>query len=156
MASGTVGDQYVTEEKIEDARSLRKHMTLSEAFLWEHLRNRKCGGFKFRRQQIIDGFIADFYCEQAQLVIEVDGGIHDDVTVKRNDKHRESVFKARGIITLRFKNKVVTQSINAVIAQIKEICEKNWKNSKLASWEKLRMKNSGAPLPSGEGSGVRS
>jgi very-short-patch-repair endonuclease len=172
MASGTIGIQYVTGEKVEHARALRRNMTPTETFLWEYLRNRKCGGFKFRRQQIIEGFVADFYCEVAQLVVEVDGGIHDDSEVKKNDEHRETVFKARGITTIRFKNEVVCQSIDIVKAEITEICEKNREKSKLAEWEKQRLLNSGAhlssggdfemkesditPLTSGEGQGVRS
>jgi very-short-patch-repair endonuclease len=175
MASGVVGIQRVSEEKLQDARALRKNMTPTEALLWERLRNRKCGGFKFRRQQIIEGFVADFYCEQAQLVVEVDGGIHSDFEVKKNDQHRETVFKARGIKTIRFMNDDVKQNIDSVITRIIAIGEKNRKKSKLSEWEKRRCITSDSsfssgvdagikkntvtgfsPLTSGEGTGVRS
>jgi very-short-patch-repair endonuclease len=151
MASGTIGLQRVAKAKVTDARALRKGMTPTEAYLWEQVRNRRCGGFKFRRQQIIEGFIADFYCEQALLVVEVDGGIHKDSEVKKNDAHREAVFKARGITIIRFENEVVNQNIDSVIAQIATICEKNRKKTNLAEWESRRSVDLDSPSVSGEG-----
>jgi very-short-patch-repair endonuclease len=53
---------------------------------------------------VIDGFIADFYCEEAKLAIEVDGKIHDEEEQQRVDEHREKVFQARGLHVLRLKN----------------------------------------------------
>jgi very-short-patch-repair endonuclease len=156
MASGVVGIQRVSKGKLEDSRKLRKNMTPSESLLWEHLRNRKCGGFKFRRQQVIEGFIADFYCEQPQIVVEVDGGIHDDADAKKNDAHRETVFRARGITTIRFQNDQVNRHIESVVDQIAAACESNRKQSKLAEWERHRLVNSGSPFRSGEGQEVRS
>jgi very-short-patch-repair endonuclease len=113
-------------------------MTPSESILWEHLRNRKCGGFKFRRQQVIEGFVADFYCEQSQIVVEVDGGVHNDLEVMKNDAHREAVFLARGITTVRFRNEHVTKNLNSVIDQIAAVCENNRRQAKLADWERSR------------------
>jgi very-short-patch-repair endonuclease len=135
MASGVVGIQRVTKSKVGESRCLRKAMTDAETILWEQLRNRKCGGNKFRRQQVIEGFIADFYCEVSQLVIEVDGGIHDDLDAKKYDAHREAVFKARGIKTLRFKNEQVLDSIESVLYAIKKACLACRKDSSLAVWE---------------------
>ena len=155
MASGVVGIQRVTKQKLNDSRKLRKNMTPSESLLWEHLRNRKCCGFKFRRQQVIEGFIADFYCEQSQIVVEVDGGVHEDAEAIKNDAHREAVFRARGITTIRFKNDRVNLHIQSVVEEIAAACEKNRKQSKLAEWEKNRSVNSHSPLHSGEGPGVR-
>lgn len=57
---------------------MRKNPTLSELRLWEWLRRRQAGGFKFRRQHVIAGYIVDFYCPELRLVIEVDGPIHAD------------------------------------------------------------------------------
>ena len=159
MASGVVGVQRVTDKKLHDAWDLRKNMTQSETLLWERLRNRQCGGFKFRRQQIIEGFVADFYCEQAQLVLEVDGGIHNSKEVKENDIHRETVFKARGITTFRFTNGEIENDIDNVLHRIADLSETFRKPSKLSAWEKLRSSSSCPPLPSGEGwpkAGVRS
>lgn len=69
--------QPVSREKADLARSLRKNMTVSEQLLWARLRTNRLDGFHFRRQQVIAGFIVDFYCHAAKLVIEVDGPIHD-------------------------------------------------------------------------------
>jgi len=58
------------------ARKLRKNMTDAERLLWQHLRNRQLGGYKFRRQRPIGPYIVDFVCLEKKLVIEVDGGQH--------------------------------------------------------------------------------
>ena len=68
--------QIVTEEKLERARELRHDMTPAEKILWGELRGNKLG-VHFRRQHVIAGFIVDFYCHKAALVVEVDGDIHD-------------------------------------------------------------------------------
>jgi very-short-patch-repair endonuclease len=136
MASGVVGIQWVMDGKLKDARKLRRTMTKSEELLWERLRNRRCGGFKFRRQQIIEGFIADFYCEQAQLVVEADGGIHNDPNVKANDIHRGKVFKARGIITFRFGNDEIEQQTEEVVNKIEDMCKSHIRPTNLSKWEK--------------------
>jgi very-short-patch-repair endonuclease len=118
MGSGITALQYVDDEKTSQARLLRKEATPAEAALWEELRNRKTAGLKFRRQQVIEGFIADFYCETVRLVIEVDGGIHKDHEQRKIDKHRENVFKARKIVTLRFDNEKVLRNMSSVKASI--------------------------------------
>jgi very-short-patch-repair endonuclease len=141
MASGVVGIQKITKAKLADSRSLRQTMTEAEELRWRHLRNRRCGGFKFRRQQIIEGFIADFYCEQAQLAVEVDGGIHNDSAVKLNDLHREKVFKSRGIQTLRFSNDEVEKLPEIVVFKIECVCRKYLKPSTLTLWELERKKH---------------
>jgi len=68
--------QTVAKEKLQRAKELRRDMTPAEKILWGKLRGNKLG-VHFRRQQIIAGFIVDFYCHKAALVIEVDGDIHD-------------------------------------------------------------------------------
>ena len=65
--SGSISKLY------ERARQLRRDMTPAETILWKHLRNRRFGGVKFRRQQPIDYYIADFFCPAARLIIELDG-----------------------------------------------------------------------------------
>ena len=141
MASGVVGIQRITIAKLKDARALRRDMTDAEELLWKYLRNRQCGGFKFRRQQIIEGFIADFYCEQAQLAVEVDGGIHNDTEVKLNDLHRERVFLARGIKTFRISNDEVKQKTETIVKKIEFLCRKYFRPSTLTQWEQKRRKN---------------
>ena len=68
------------------------------------LRNRQIKNLKWRRQQVIEGFIADFYCAELNVVIEIDGSIHDDEEVKEYDEYRTSVFASKGIRVYRLKN----------------------------------------------------
>jgi len=71
--SGVVFLQRVDDYKITQARQLRTTMTPAEGLFWEHVRANRFMGLQFRRQQIIEGFIADFYCNKARCVVEVDG-----------------------------------------------------------------------------------
>ncbi|MCG8698178.1 MAG: DUF559 domain-containing protein [Bacteroidales bacterium] len=96
---------------IQLARDLRKRQTPSEKLLWENLRNRKLKGKKFNRQFPIvydetgfklHFFIADFYCDEAKLVIELDGKIHEEQ--EEYDKTRDSIMGQLGLKVLRFKN----------------------------------------------------
>ena len=60
------------------AQNLRKNQTKAESFLWELLRRKQLNNLKFRRQHPIGDYIADFYCPEKNLVIELDGSIHDN------------------------------------------------------------------------------
>jgi len=105
-------------EIFEKARTLRKHMTPSEKILWQHLKNRKLFGLKFRRQHPIAHFIVDFYCPQAKLVIELDGGIHDSKEQKEHDGNRTEELKQMGIKELRFGNDEVESNYELVLEKI--------------------------------------
>ena len=83
------------------ARGMLREATHAERRLWGLLRNRKMGGFKFRRQVPLGPFIADFVCMEARLVIEADGGQHAD---NENDVRRDAWFKANGFRLLRLWN----------------------------------------------------
>ena len=74
-------------------------------------------GVHFRRQQIIQGFIVDFYCHKAGLVGEVDGDIHD--LQKEEDERREKVLSALGLRIVRFRNDEVVKSLSAVVGKLK-------------------------------------
>jgi len=112
-----VTNQKVTKEKLQRAKELRRDMTPAEKILWEELRANKLGDH-FRRQQVIQGFIVDFYCHKAGLVIEVDGDIHD--LQKEEDERREKVLSALGLRVVRFRNDDVVKSLSAVVGKIKE------------------------------------
>ena len=83
--------QAVKKEKLQRAKELRRDMMPAEKILWEEIRANKLG-VHFRRQQVIAGFIVDFYCHKAGLVIEVDGDIH--YLQKVEDERRERVLRA--------------------------------------------------------------
>jgi len=112
--------QQVTKEKLERAKELRREMTPAEKLLWEEVRAKKLG-VRFRRQQIIQGFIVDFYCHKAGLVIEVDGDIHD--LQKEEDARREKALREMGLRIVRFKNDEVVKDAerSAVVGKIREL-----------------------------------
>ncbi len=91
--------QKITSEKRQRAKELRQNMTPEEMLLWHELRTNKLAGWHFRRQQVIDGFIVDFYCHAASLIVEVDGGIHE--TQKAQDAERDAHLISRGFRILR-------------------------------------------------------
>ncbi len=109
--------QRVTKEKLQRAKELRHEMTLAEKILWEEVRANKLG-VHFRRQQVIQGFIVDFYCHKAALVVEVDGDIHD--LQKEEDERREKVLREMGLRIVRFGNDEVMRSLSVVVGRIKE------------------------------------
>jgi very-short-patch-repair endonuclease len=116
-----VTNQKVTAQKLHRAKELRREMTPAEKILWEELRANKLG-VHFRRQQIIQGFIVDFYCHRAGLVIEVDGDVHD--LQKEEDERREKVLTEMGLRIVRFGNDEVVRDLSAVVGKIREFVEK--------------------------------
>ena len=123
LSSGIVFLQRVDEKKKEQARALRKSPTPAEKKLWNYLRGNKISGVKFRRQQIIEGFIVDFFCHKAKLVVEVDGDVHDVVEQKTLDTRRKEVFIARGLKEVRFRNEEVLGDVTKVVGIFKKLVD---------------------------------
>jgi very-short-patch-repair endonuclease len=115
-----VTGQTINPDKIQIAKKLRHEMTPEEKIIWQHLRANRLHGLHFRRQQIIDGFIVDFYCHTAKLVIEVDGKIHEQQA--EYDAERDKVLSARGLRLLRIKNEEVTEKLDQVLMLISQAC----------------------------------
>jgi very-short-patch-repair endonuclease len=120
-AKNIVVGQRVDPVKVERSKELRRDMTLAEKLLWQQLRTNQLDGRHFRRQQIIDGFIVDFYCHAAGLVIELDGGIHQQQV--EYDAEREKVLRARSLRIVRFKNEEVQRDLKGVLARIRAACD---------------------------------
>ena len=101
------------------ARNQRKYPTEAEKMLWNHLRLKQLEGLKFRRQEPIGSYIADFVCHDKKLIIEVDGGQHaeDPKDIKRDDW-----LKGQGYRVLRFWNNEVLNNIDGVLEKIRENC----------------------------------
>lgn len=116
-----VTEQPVTKAKLERAKELRREMTPAEKLLWQEVRANKLG-VRFRRQQVIQGFIVDFYCHRAGLVVEVDGDIHD--LQKEEDERREKVLSALGLRIVRFRNDEVVRNLSTVVGKITKLIEK--------------------------------
>jgi very-short-patch-repair endonuclease len=115
-----VAGQFVTEDKREFARQLRRDMTPAERRVWAAVRNRQIAGFKFRRQQVIDGFIADFYCAEVGLVIELDGAVHRSQA--EYDANRDLVLTERRLTVLRVTNERIDTEFEGVLAEILHLC----------------------------------
>ncbi len=108
----------------EFSRELRQVETEAEKVLWEWLRNKKLNGLKFRRQHPLSSYIADFYCHEKKLVIELDGAIHETKENMDYDKTRTQQLNEEGIIVVRFRNEEVMNDIEAVIKKIREVANK--------------------------------
>ena len=91
-------------------------------------------GLKFRRQQVINGFIVDFFCAEHSLVIEVDGGIHLDPDIAEYDRSRESVLRQRSLRIVR----IGSEEVDA---------------TRLAEAIRAVLGAESPPLPKGEGAG---
>jgi very-short-patch-repair endonuclease len=115
----------------ETARKLRGHQTPAEKLLWENLRNRKLNSKKFLRQHPIvfainnreRFFIADFYCAEHGLIIELDGNVHE--CQKDYDELREWIIEKIGYKIIRFNNEEITNNIKTVLKQIIENLKEN-------------------------------
>jgi very-short-patch-repair endonuclease len=105
--------------KQQIAAELRHNMTPAELTLWQALKSKKHQGLRFRRQQPMFGFIADFYCHELRLVIEVDGEVHD--ANHEYDNARDEILNAHGIRVLRFKNRQVINELSKVLASIEAV-----------------------------------
>ena len=110
--------QAVKKEKLQRAKELRREMTPAEKILWQELRANKLG-VHFRRQQVIAGFIVDFYCHKAGLVIEVDGDIHD--LQQEEDARREKVLSEMGLRIVRFRNEEILNDLTSALNTIREL-----------------------------------
>ena len=112
--------QRVAKEKLGRAREFRRDMTPTEAILWQELRGNKLG-VHFRRQQVIAGFIVDFYCHKAGLVIELDGSVHGGDEQKGNDAEQDKVLGKMGLRIVRFMNEDVIKNSPKVLRRIREL-----------------------------------
>ena len=108
----------ISKKKLEFAKHLRKRMTVAEKVLWHELRTNKLDGFHFRRQQVVLGFIVDFFCYKESLIIEVDGEIHE--YHKDYDQEREKILIQKGFQILRFTNHEVISDLEKVKERIRE------------------------------------
>ncbi|MDN5849631.1 MAG: endonuclease domain-containing protein [Nitrococcus sp.] len=102
-------------EQREFAKHLRRHMTESENRLWRHLRAHRLNGEKFRRQQPIGPYVVDFAHFGARLIVEADGGQHNDAP---HDEQRDNWLRAQGFTVLRFWNNEIMGNLEGVLATI--------------------------------------
>jgi uroporphyrinogen-III synthase len=120
----------------QNASRFREAPTNAEESAWHLLRNRRLDGLKFRRQCRIGNYVADFYCVEAALAIEVDGGVHSQPSQLRKDAGKELFFKKRGIHVLRVPNGMVLEHPEEFVKKVHDT---------------LTHRLAVPPLPEGEG-----
>jgi very-short-patch-repair endonuclease len=106
----------------EFAKQLRNNPTKSERLLWQQLKGDKLG-YDFHRQKPISYYIADFYCHQLHLVIELDGITHDDISVQIKDAKKEEYLFGKNISVLRFRDDEVFYEMDKVLETIRRYIE---------------------------------
>ncbi|WP_108812668.1 DUF559 domain-containing protein [Sphingorhabdus sp. Alg231-15] len=102
---------------LQRAKKMRLNPTEAEKRLWRHLSASQLGGYKFRRQTVIEQFIADFLCPKKALVVEVDGDTHDQL----QDAKRDLRLSQRGFRTIRFSNQEVMENMDGVLMAILKV-----------------------------------
>ena len=102
------------------ARNLRKNATIQERRLWNLLKNRQFHNLKFKRQQPIGDYIVDFICKVAKIIIEIDGGQHNEPENIEYDKTRTEYLNTLGYKVIRFWNNEIYENIEGVVLRLKE------------------------------------
>jgi very-short-patch-repair endonuclease len=100
------------------SQHLRKNMTDAENMLWWKLRRKQLKGHHFYRQKIIGRYIVDFYCPDANLVIELDGGQHYSERGHEKDRVRDDVLRELGIKVLRISDREIFENMDGVMQGI--------------------------------------
>ncbi|MBI2037589.1 MAG: endonuclease domain-containing protein [Candidatus Magasanikbacteria bacterium] len=120
----TIKRTYQNEPTLKDVRRfLRAEGTSAEKILWKYIRKNQLG-YKFRRQFSIGNFVADFYCHELKLIIELDGWTHDSSQTKIKDLRKQQFFEGKGYTVIRLTNEEIYGDPEKFIARIKEICDK--------------------------------
>ena len=102
------------------ARNLRKNSTIHEKRLWNLLKNRQFHNLKFKRQHPIGDYIIDFICKEIKLIIEIDGGQHNEPESINYDNERTEFLNSLGYKVLRFWNNEIYENIDGVLLKIKQ------------------------------------
>jgi very-short-patch-repair endonuclease len=133
------------------SRALRKAMTVPERLLWGRLRGGRLAGLKFRRQHPIEPYIADFYCHEHRLVIEVDGQSHQGQAA--HDEQRERFLRQQGLRVVRFANDDILNDLEAVLLAVLYACGIDSDGSPLSTHMPMPSPASlrSAPSPGGRG-----
>src|SRR5690349_15907287 len=100
------------------AREMRRDSAYVEKLFWGEIRDRKLGGFKFRRQASVGPYYADYLCAPKKVIVELDGGVHK-LRLER-DKVRDAVLRERGYRIVRFSNEQVLADLPGVLAKLLE------------------------------------
>ena len=135
--------ERLRHEMVEIAREFRKTPTASEELLWQRVRGRQLAGAKFRRQQPIGSFVVDFYCDEAALIVEVDGPVHE--LQQRADGERRECLESLGLKMLRLSADVVENDMRSALTTIRRCLEERQ--------QALSLRERDEPSAQAEGSG---
>ena len=122
-----ITQQAVRPSTVQHAKEMRQEMTPSEGKLWARLRANRLEGLHFRRQQVIEPYIVDFYCHQAALVIEVDGAVH--LGQQEQDHQRDLDLQSQGLHVMHFWNTDVDHNLEGVLNEILDYCRLSIQNN---------------------------
>ncbi|MDO4194873.1 MAG: endonuclease domain-containing protein [Prevotellaceae bacterium] len=106
----------------DHSRENRRCSTPAEDMLWQRIRARQLG-YKFRRQHVLLDYIADFFCQEKMLIIEVDGGYHNVTEQQSLDEERTARLATMGYRVVRFTNEEIIEGLEAIIIKLKEILD---------------------------------
>lgn len=112
-----------SSELAQAARLLRHEQTSAEAALWQALRGRRLAGLKFRRQHAVGPFVLDFFCSELKLMVEVDGGIHDEPDQRSRDAERTELLNAVGYHVVHVRNEEVLERPETALGRIRATAE---------------------------------
>jgi very-short-patch-repair endonuclease len=127
-------------KNVERSRELRRKQTEAESILWMNVRDRRLGGYKFRRQHQVGPWIPDLCCPERKIVLEADGGGHDDPDTRARDAERDQWLKDHKWRVLRFWNFEVIFELEVVLEVIRQA---------------LQIAPHPDPLPAAQGEGDR-
>ena len=113
------------------AKTLRRDLTPPERLLWSRLKNQQLDGLRFRKQHPMSPFIADFYCAEARLVVEIDGPSHRDDQLIHDDR-RDAWMHERGIRVLRVSGKLLFRNLRGVLSTIARVANEHMNPSSRA------------------------
>ena len=123
--------------KKQFARQLRKNETKAEKLVWETIRDRKLMGLKFRRQHVVQGFVLDFYCQEARLGIEIDGSVHSK---RQNyDRIRQDIIESKGISVVRIRNHQILNNKGSILNTVRKAVVKHLPPLPLGEGDKARV-----------------
>ena len=109
----------------ENAGELRKNMTDQERKIWNIIRSRQFYGYRFLRQYVVGNYIVDFICREKNIVIEIDGGQHNQKSDIEYDNARTNYLNSRGYKVIRFWNNEIDNDLTGVFYKLKEIFKIN-------------------------------
>ena len=111
----TNGHRLPSGDNIGDARALRRRLTRSERTLWSQLRGRRFADVKFRRQHPIENFVVDFFSHEANLIVEIDRGVHRNHAARDADASRQAFLEGSGYRVLRIPAELVESDVESAL-----------------------------------------